>query len=433
MNKRYGRAVDDMSDFSTLADSDIADENASMPPRAEMVRRAKSLASWCLGRRKPNDEVNPQQDSPVFNQLPQEIRDRIWEFAFAPPRPAKSAHFHVYDEIYDACTYQPPNNGVAKDRAALRKRQANIALLMSCRRIYQEALRYLYDDATFTFVVLAGLPREHCKPKFDDRCKSLGKIQDCEQLFRRIRHLTLIIQPGKNPHAGLYAARVKELLSVLDHGKHLLSLNLIFNYRLEINDNDPDHTRRRQIIAAFYPLHQQLTPRIMAGKCQLSILGWTDDMTSSSDKKAPQLIHLLRALGGLPKDEEVLVRTRRLYPLRPDGSIPGTPDSQRNVKLITWDPMMPLDKNMCVRHGAEMCCLERGAFGDNNKALRHLQPTVRPPPANRRILPNVHKDDYLLGLYLAAGLTTFMVFSPVLAPLIAYGCVNRKKKKGEWK
>jgi hypothetical protein len=429
MNKRYGRVVVDMSDLSSLADSKMDDKTASTTHAAAM-QRAKSLASRCLRRHKSSDEVNPQQDSPLFNQLPQELRDRIWEFAFAPPRYAKPAHFHIYDEVYDACTYQRPDGGVSKYRAELRKKQANIALLMSCRRIYQEALRYLYDEAKFTLVVFAGLPREHCKRKHSDRCKSLGKIRDCKKLFRTMRHLTLIIQPGKSPHTGLYTARINELLNVLDHGKRLLSLNLIFNYRLEINDEDPEHKRRRQIISALYPLRQQLTPRIAAGKCTLNILGWTDD-TDSNNKDDPTLTQLLRILGAVSEDEYVLYRTRS----RLSGSqnwLQVQP-SRQPCRLITWDPMLPLDKKMCVRHGADMCCLERGAFGDNNKALTNLQPTVRPPAANRRVLPNVHRDDYLLVLYLAAGLTTLVAFSPVLAPVIAYGCVNRKKIKGEWK
>ena len=425
MDKRYRRVVVDMSDLSSPADCKMDDKTTSTHHVA-VVRRAKSLATSCLRRHRSSDEVNPQQDSPLFTQLPQELRDKIWEFAFAPPRYAKPAHFHVYDQVYDACTYQPPNGGVAKYRAELRKKQTNIALLMSCRRIYQEALRYLYDDAKFTLVVFAGLPREHCRRKHSDRCKSLGKIRDCEKLLRAMRHLTLIIQPGKSPHTGLYTARINELLNVLDHGKHLLSLNLIFNYHLEINDEDPEHKRRRQIISALYPLRQQLTPRIAAGKCTLNILGWTDDV-DSNNKDDPTLTQLLCTLGAVSEEEYMLYRTRssqNWLQLQP---------SHQPSRLITWDPILPLDKKICVRYGAEMCCLERGAFGENNKALTNLQPTVRPPPANRRVLPNVHREDWLLMLYLAAGLTVFVAFSPVLAPVIAFGCVNRKKVKGEWR
>lgn len=162
----------------------------------EAVEKSTRTGLWSSLWRRKARKVNPQLKSPLFNRLPQELRDQIWQIAFEPVEDTRPAHFHIYDEVYDACTYQNPMTEENQDRAKRRKAKNLISILMTCRKVYQEALSYLYDQSDFTFVLCAGLPRDHCSRVFRDRCKSLGRLKDCEQLFRRIKNLTLVIQPG---------------------------------------------------------------------------------------------------------------------------------------------------------------------------------------------------------------------------------------------
>lgn len=148
----------------------MAEKSASTPDAAAVTSR------WSRLWRKKARKVNPQLKSPLFTKLPQELRDHIWQIVFEPIEDARPAHFHIYDEVYDACTYQSPMTEENQDRAKRRKAKNLIAVLMSCRKVYQEALPYLYDQSDFTFVVCAGLPRDHCSRVFRDRCKSIGKL-----------------------------------------------------------------------------------------------------------------------------------------------------------------------------------------------------------------------------------------------------------------
>lgn len=80
----------------------MASSSASEAPW-EVTKKAKSIASRCSSfwrKDQHDDEVNPQLSSPLFTRLPQELRDRIWQFALEPPENANAAHFHI-------CTYLP--------------------------------------------------------------------------------------------------------------------------------------------------------------------------------------------------------------------------------------------------------------------------------------------------------------------------------------
>ena len=386
--------------------------------RPKVIHRVKNLARKCLPwSRKKSDNINPQLSSPLYNQLPQELRDQIWEYVLEPQRDVPPAHFHIFDEVFDACTYQKPRNGVAFHRARHRKAQEHIALLMSCRRIYHEALHYLYDHAHFTFVVLAGRARQYCSPKYYDRCKNLGKIEDCTELFQRVRYLTIIIQPGKNPHVDLYNARVQRLLKTLDFGRNLAGLRLIFNWRLEIGDHDPHHDHRTKIVEALHPLKHQLTTRVIAGKCKLVILGWENDGTSTNDDTdlIPPFYELLSTIGSVEEESIQRAVNYNRYP-------------SLNSKLLSWNPQSWTDLEVCVRHGADMTCLNRGVFGDDLYALKMLQPATR-TPINIRLFPNVSKEELEMGAFVAAYLLTL----PISIPLTAWAVIARKKMKGEWK
>ena len=401
-------------------------DKSSPTSQSEVAGRASSLANKCLrflSRNKPNSEIDPQLDSPLFTRLPQELRDKIWSFVFEPPKNAKPAHFHIYDHVYDACTYKKHADSKSVSRAELRKKQTHIALLMSCRRIYHESLHYLYDQSKFTFVVFAGLPREYCdKKKYEDRCKRLGKVQDCEQLFRRIRNLTIIIQPGKNPHIDLYTARLQQLLQALGYGESLLNLTLIFNWRLEIAGHDPTQARRKRIVKALYPLQAHLASKVAAKKCKLTVFSWLTEQTTEELEEGEEgnYVELLRTLGGLPKDDY-------LIDVRPPNTRrePNTP----RAKLIAWSPLSKDDKDRCVKYGADMCCLERGALGEDNYAIKQMQPVTRTPLNIPIPGVNVSKEEMECAVFLAG----YVLFLPITAPITAYAVWTRKRKKGEWK
>lgn len=406
----------------------MADKASTSASQLEMAGKANSLANKCLRlltKNKSKSRINPQVDSPLFTRLPQELRDKIWKFVFEPPANAKPAHFHIYDHVYDACTYQKPDDSKSISRAELRGKQTHIALLMSCRRIYHEALHYLYDQSKFTFVVFAGLPREYCdKKKYEDRCKCLGRIRDCEQLFRRIRNLTIIIQAGKNPHIGLYTYRLQELLRALGYGESLQNLTLLFNWRLEIIGHDPTQARRTRVVKALYPLQAHLAPRVAARKCKLTVFIWhhEQDTEEVEDGEEGKYIQLLRTIGGL---------NREAYDVDPHPKDSFSKTSFRvsdlpNCKIVTWTPSSKVDQNRCVKYGADLCCLERGAFGEDNYALKRMQPATRTP---LHILPGVtvSKEEMECAVFLAG----YVLFFPITVPVTVYAIWTRKKSKGE--
>jgi hypothetical protein len=424
----------------------MADKSLTPASPLSMAGRANSLANKCLRlltKNKSNAEINPQLNSPLFTRLPQELRDKIWKFVFEPPKNAKPAHFHIYDHVYDACTYKKPSDNKSLSRAELRKKQTHIALLMSCRRIYNEALHYLYDQSKFTFVVSAGLPREHCKKKYEDRCKRLGRVRDCEQLFRRIRNLTIIIQPGKKPHIDLYTHRLHELLSALGYGESLQNLTLLFNWRLEIVGHDPTQARRAKIVKALYPLQAHMASKVAARKCKLTVLSWLAEQNTEEIEEGEEgkYIQLIRTIGGLDKESYDIGE-------RPQNS--RRPSHVPKCKIMTWSPASKDDMNTCVKYGADLCCLERGAFGEDSKillgvvssetlanytqnhpdyALKQMQPMTR-TPLHIPFLPgvNVSKEEMECAVFL----TGYVLFLPITAPITAYAILNRKKKKGEW-
>jgi hypothetical protein len=87
--------------------------------------------------------------------LPLELREQIWSLVFAERQDAQPAHLHIYDTIYDSCTYEPRD--VVGEEA--RRAGTQTALLRTCRSAHDEAVRYLYEDARFDLIVFAGKAR----------------------------------------------------------------------------------------------------------------------------------------------------------------------------------------------------------------------------------------------------------------------------------
>lgn len=163
-------------------------------------------------------------------------------------------HFHVYDKVYDFCTWSPCTD-CRLSPAYNRAWPTKLSLLLTCRAAYIEAVQFLYDQCKFELVLMAGFarPRAHIKGE-----QSVGRLQDCAALFGRMRKLTLRVSPGAKPCVRKYKARIATLLDVLDYGKHTRSFCLHFNWHWGMDTSDPSYKHRDAIIRAFEPIAEPL-------------------------------------------------------------------------------------------------------------------------------------------------------------------------------
>lgn len=234
--------------------------------------------------------------------------------------------------------------------------------MLTCRRTYNEAVYYLWNQNLFTFVVDAGLPRGNNIDYMNRHvCKSLGKLKNCEVLFRRIRSLVIVIQPGRNPHVELYSERLRELFRVLEYGKHLRNLTLIFNYRIDIRKHDPMHIKPRQIAEAFYPLEEHMVSKIEAGQCRLTILYSTIECSATPNPWGhyTQYPHAMQVISGVKVGPDKNPFSRGYpMPLREPGSriFPNQP----RIFLGSFDFNKQSVRNYLDSIGADRACMERG-------------------------------------------------------------------------
>ena len=163
------------------------------------------------------------------------------------------AHFHIYDAVYDRCTYHK----VEKNDQMTRKPCERIAILTACRTTYEEAVPVLYDNAHFTLVLLAGRPLPPAN-QFSRHC--IGKITDCREVFRRMRRITFIVQPGARPSVRKYVARTARLLEAFDYGRRLRIFCLAYNQSLDFFDYRNAFDSFDKISEAFAPLQVALSP-----------------------------------------------------------------------------------------------------------------------------------------------------------------------------
>ncbi|KAK1081289.1 hypothetical protein LTR33_004818, partial [Friedmanniomyces endolithicus] len=131
--------------------------------------------------------------------------------------------------LIDSCTYE--GQKFTSDQLD----PTSTALLLTSRAVYEDAVQTLYDHARFELVVLAGSPRPYEVPNEYERMTKLsqrnvlGKIGDCAQLLSRIRHATVVIQPGRKPDAKKYEQRLVCFLKALGGGAHLRNLSVHIN------------------------------------------------------------------------------------------------------------------------------------------------------------------------------------------------------------
>ena len=318
--------------------------------------------------------VNQQIDSPLF-RLPPEIRDCIWEYALAPHQYAKPGHFHIYDEVYDFCTYEMHvAQSELPQRPLHRQRGRQVALVLTCRAVYEESQHFLYDCSTFTLVILPGIAR----PVDNIRrigLASLGKLHQCQELFRCMRNVTIVVQPGRKPNTKKYVARISKLLEVLDYGRHIRSLRLQFNFHAMMHKYDSDYERRNAIIQSFYPLEDT----VMSKRLKLAIDASSLDRVSWHHKFS----ELWTVLG--------------------------------EAEIRPWHALYP-GQHTREDHRQNRPCLQSGVIGQDG--FRYIQPS----PKEKR------KEDAKLTLALAV----FFLTLPVSLPLHLGAYAARKKIKGEW-
>ena len=311
-----------------------------------------------------------QSSSPLF-QLPRELRDEIWAYALAPLDNTRSAHFHIYDEVIDSCTYKA--DSMVGHSGALRKEGRRCALLRTCHAIYNESIGQLYDDVHFELVLFGGYvrpdfiyywndetppARKHVHSRSRNR---LGKLSECT-LFKRLRQATIVVQPGALPKVSAYAERVASLLNALDYGRSMRTLGIRFNFAH--GTNVPRYVT--PIIASFLPLARLGSDR----RLRLRLEVYISNMLQPGFGQYRAAVRTLQEALSIPKGELVL-----------------------------------------LGHNDDGCCM-RGAYGKSGYAPDYAGLNSR------------YERHFILPL----ALVTSPLWGPVMLP---YEYVKRKRVKGE--
>lgn len=346
--------------------------------RSQATLKGRTLCPLALDEERPL-AINQQHESFLF-RLPQELRDQVWQYVLVRPRGGKKAHFHVYDDVYNSCTYEFYQGETSLYQLLRRYHPTRMSLLMTCRAIYNEALQFLYNNARFTLVLLPGFARPYYNVKFAS-CRRLGKLQECQAMFRRMRDVTIIVQPGVQPKTSKYTARIAELLQVLDFGRQARKLVLHFNGHEDMFHYDRDFERRGAILDAFKPLGPPLAAKLESKKVQLELRVWSRDGSYH-----PKLFDLQEALG--------------------------------SVKIVEWHPLYAWRDNTGDFAYENTVCLRRGAFGRPESMCSHTRP---------RSVKERRTDDILIAL----GTVTFFFTLPLSVPIVFACYWVHYRRKGE--
>lgn len=233
--------------------------------RANMRRRFEGLKARggdLSHKPSPVAGTRPAAPLPPILCLPLELREQIWKEVLTRPEGAKPVHFHIYNKVYDSCTYDPRTAGPGPDR----QQAVTTALLRTCHSIYDEAVQYLYDSAHFELVLLPGTarpsmivpgghPSGQVSRKNVEKRNCLGEISHCAELLRRVRRATVVLQPGAFPSVSPYRKRVEAFLQAIEYGEKLKELSIIFSVHWETDS--PQHSWIPGITRALLPLAAQ--------------------------------------------------------------------------------------------------------------------------------------------------------------------------------
>lgn len=183
------------------------------------------------------------ENGSMFDRVPPELRLQIWEHVLAFAEDERPPHFHLYDKVYDSCMYRAQSKECAQKR---REAYGHTALLRTCRVIYNEALPMLYKNTHFELVLFAGKARWKydlmwdTAPLFNQHehdlvlRNNLGELARCPQL-KRIRHATVVVQPGESPDVKAYKKRIEDFLAAVAYGGGLKTFSIKFNFPTRID------------------------------------------------------------------------------------------------------------------------------------------------------------------------------------------------------
>ncbi len=343
----------------------------------------RSHIGQILKRRTKNNRDAEQAGSFLF-YLPPEIREMIWERALEPPDGTRSAHFHVYDRVFDSCTYHTPGGKLAVHRNNNRRHHRQTSLLLTCRAVYREAIHALYEHASFKLVVFAGYVRPHRHAGLN----CVGRLRDCEKLFQRMRRVTVIVHAGKKPNIKKYITRLHEVLELLDF-EHIQVLRLHFNFHLDFGCSQP-------IFAAFKPIGEIISRQRSLGKLEVMMCAWPGQRCHAG----------ARRLGG-----ELGGYQLYSYHMNCDGLVPDEEGSSR---------CMSPDKDAWTECLAEIgdACVVRGTMGLSISGSMQSSPWIRDARMEQA------RIGALFGLW--------MIFCPLTIPVTLASLAGRKIQKGEW-
>ncbi|KAK5137271.1 hypothetical protein LTR08_000241 [Meristemomyces frigidus] len=277
-----------LSQDSSSMEACHEDECVTKAPRRSLISqlkaRMKGPASTIPG-------LADQDDSRLFS-LPLELRELIWELVLAPPPNAKPAHFHIYDDIWDSCTYEPQD--LEARMHSPRKAGLRSALLRTCSAIYSEAAQELYNNVQFELVLMAGHVRPDCVhdseygPGFHNNIEHrnrLGKLDQSILTFPRIRLATIVVQPCTAiPRVAAYTKRISKLLKALDYGSRTTQLTIKFNFA--------DDTNVASVVAPIAKAFLPLADHGVAARRQLKLVHYVPIHTTPDYDDAVAILHV---------------------------------------------------------------------------------------------------------------------------------------------
>ena len=341
------------------------------------------------------------QSLSLLCRLPLELREQIWVEVLRQPEGAKPAHFHIWDTVWDSCTYDPAR--IKQSRRA-RKSCLTTASLRTCHAIHDEAVQMLYENAKFELVVLPGRARPEELVKNEspalielrrnlEKRNCVGRLAECGGLLRRIRYATVVVQAGRHPDMKLYRKHVAKFLEVIDWGKKL------------------------KYMCVRFDLHAGMEPSGLAPMVE-ALLPLKDGQVADADKFRPMArrreVEVVANICPNVDWDAAFVR-QQLDSLQHALQLPH---HKVKVRGLVSSVAILGASTAADDIGTSACCLVRGVYG-----RKYYAPST-PPKTTKQL-----KREKLLEN--AAGVFCVTVLSPITFVCVAVEYVKRKRDKGE--